>query len=256
MDQDLEVNTKLDLLDKLVFTNPTALPASIDKELVGNYYLPKSVGIEIESTFTYGNLEYWKDKIKGIPGILDSVGDISEQRFRICKGYTGLVALYEALKLFIEFGRLNPESGIHYHVDFTEFSQEEMRTSFFEMLSKHENYLLGELDTWNYKGKYNQRRIATDRKSAWLNVRTYLRTVECRIGEMSYDYTVISKRIFHLTSILQKATNPLNLEVVKYHNLLLNLVSKLESTELKLSSTNTVSHEEIRQKIKSRKIKI
>lgn len=169
----------------------------IDANKVSNYYLPYSIGIEIEcvqkDTF---NIE----DFKSIPNILAIECDEYEQRFRIPSGLKGLQCLYrisQALKLN---SLLNPLSGIHYHVDCSDTYDKFTP----EIVADNEDWILKELDSWGYRGTYNKRKIEFTFSHNWIRFQSSFKTMECRIGEMTFDYVLLVKRIFHLSSIVKR----------------------------------------------------
>jgi hypothetical protein len=187
---------EIELLEKCIYENPLALLTVTNPETLKiiNSYIPFTVGFEIECSpleeITID--ENIKEIFRSIPFILDSdVNSYGEIRFQIPTGINGMLCLYyisENLKIY--FG-LNLQSGIHYHVGVKEYP--------FNYKGL-EDYILKELDTWNYKGTYNERNISGF-KVNWVHYPTRLDTVEYRIGEMSFDYKVLIKRIVHVCNI-------------------------------------------------------
>ena len=54
-----------ELIEGLVFTNPSILPTIINNyEAVGKYYLPASIGIEIESHLPQNNFSKFTNEIR------------------------------------------------------------------------------------------------------------------------------------------------------------------------------------------------
>jgi uncharacterized protein YeeX (DUF496 family) len=202
--KDIEENIKQ--IKGLVYTNPLAL-LLLDNEDEINYVnnlLPYSTGFEIEcSKGSYYN----ENNFRTIPLILDVQNGSSEQRYRIPAGINGFLCLYFICVQLKINSSLNLDSGIHYHIDchdipnFQKFG-EEIDKEFSEEIKLN---ILAELENWNYKGDYNKKRIGiTDNlKSSWIVTNT-LRTIEFRIGEMSFDYTVLVNRIIHANDIARR----------------------------------------------------
>jgi hypothetical protein len=189
-------------LIEIVSTFPTSISTK-DAEEVGEYLLPFSVGIEFECD---KQDHYNLDAFKSIPYILDVNVDSCEQRYRIPKGLKGLQCLYRLSLLLKENSVLNLGSGIHYHVDFTEcFSKITA-----EFINTEKEYILTELDKWEYKGKYNSRNVVINNR-CWVQVSSEFKTFEFRIGEMTFDYDLLFKRISHLMEITKKVKYNLNL---------------------------------------------
>lgn len=186
---------------------------------VGMYYLPFSVGIEIEcdqkATF---NEEIFKD----IPNIMHVQCDNSEQRFRIPNGIQGLQCLYEITENLIEFCNLNIKSGIHYHIDCTDF-YDKINDKFVE--DKEQEMLL-ELDKWCYKGTYNHRSIKFRAGHTWIRFQDSFKTMEFRIGEMTFDYKLLFNRIIHASTIVNNFKDYVEYEHECIHNPVIKYLSE------------------------------
>lgn len=188
-----------EILEDLIYTNPLALSLLKDKEDIdkANSYLPYSTGFELEcfkkSIF---NIETFKT----IPDILDINCNSDEQRYRIPNGIVGLICLYNISQQLKINSELNLGSGVHYHVDCTDcYSLLEDN-----LLIKNKDYILKELDTWDYKGTYNKKglNLKSSSSGAWLRT-NQLQTLEFRIGEMTFDYSLLAKRIIHCNKIVK-----------------------------------------------------
>lgn len=193
----------IDYINQLIRTNPLALLTIKSKEYLDyiNKLLPFSTGFEIECG--YGK-EYNLNAFKAIPYILDVSNDGGEQRYRIPTGLAGLICLYLISDQLKRNSALNLESGIHYHVDCTDcFSR------FNEVfLKEYKDYILSELDTWHYKGKYNSRDVGYGAK--WLRLSNEHKTLEFRCGEMTFDYSELVKNILHANQIVSNLKNLLH----------------------------------------------
>lgn len=174
-------------------TNPDAIK-------VGEYCLPYSVGIEFECP--KGD-KFNIEEFKAIPNIMSVNVDNSEQRYRIPSGLTGLKCLYDLSETLILNSLLNPESGIHYHIDFTDTYSKLTDAN----IGKNTNWILEELDAWNYKGTYNTRDVCFRGGHKWIRFQSGFKTMECRIGEMTFDYSLLFKRITHLSDIARRLKN-------------------------------------------------
>ena len=62
--------------------------------------------------------------------------------------------------------------------------------------------MLKALKSWNYKGSYNTWTISNYRTA--IRIPTEHSTIEYRIGEMSFDYELIIKRIIHCQNITRR----------------------------------------------------
>lgn len=172
-------------------------------EEVGNYYLPYSTGIEIECEYETS------PDYSNVPYLIKYGVSSSEQRFRIPAGIKGLHSLYYLSLELKKQSLLNKGSGNHYHIDFSnsfdkfkEIYDNTIKTSLPNYF-KNFDWVLDELDTWNYKGTYNRRAISYN-KGNWVAFRNTFQTIEFRIGEMTFDYMLLFKRISHLNKIVEK----------------------------------------------------
>ncbi len=186
-----------------VFHNPLGLSCLPSKtRQLANWYLPRDTGIEFEITFPEGphNVQRMILDMK----LMDCNWGTTEQTFRIRAGEAGMIELYKITQLLKKYYQLNPGSGIHYHTDcpiINYDNQEDVRAALRVRASEP---WLKELDSWGYKGKYNSREIALASKGHWINMRPDFHTVEYRIGEMTFDYTLLMKRIVHCHSLTRK----------------------------------------------------
>lgn len=168
---------------------------------IANTFLPYSIGIEIECKLVQPRI--YNNKMGEIKNLLSYDFDGSEIKFRIPSGIEGMVCLYEALEVIKTTCELNEGSGIHYHVDCTDI--EDVYWTRLQTVNKPMvDWMLLALDSWNYKGTFNARAVTWDNKHAWVNFREHFKTIEFRIGEMSFDYMLIIKRIIHLCNIVRK----------------------------------------------------
>lgn len=170
---------------------------------VANSYLPYDTGIEIECSLkghnSYLATKLFMDKVPTLKAIkIDS----SEQRFRISSGINGLVSLYGLCDTLKELSLLNMQSGIHYHIDFTEFTDSQFNNIANMFKEGKDSWILNSLKSWDYKGQYNAWIVSTGKTAVRFH-KPY-RTVEFRIGEMSFDYELLVKRIVHCQNISKK----------------------------------------------------
>lgn len=198
----MEQNSELDeSIKQYLFTNPLVLLAVNDPVILttASKYLYTSVGFEIECSPKEGII-ITKDIIQefeSIPYILDAdVDGYSEIRFRIPTGAKGFLCLYYITIKLKKYFALNLGSGIHYHVNVYGADNVSLIRNSVQKLS----WALDELDSWEYKGTYNNRVIG--RKGDWIALRS--NTIEIRIGEMTFDYELLIKRITHAISIVSR----------------------------------------------------
>lgn len=158
--------------------------------------LPYSVGIEIECRMKNSFSENLCKQC--IPELISIDCDLSELRFRIPNGIKGMIALYKLSDFLKEHAELNLESGIHYHIDFTDIKKEN-----FDLLrrihSGSHSFILKSLKSWDYKGNFNTWEVS-NRKTA-VKFHSGYKTLEFRIGEMTFDYELLMKRIINCQNI-------------------------------------------------------
>ena len=253
-----------EIIEEGVHTSPLTLLSIKDKDLIHtiNNYLPYSIGIEIECNKS-SNFDL--NRFQNIPDIMEVDVDITEQRFRIPNGLSGLICLYNICNELKVNSELNPDSGHHYHVDMT--NTYHLITS--DIVKHTRDWMLNELDSWEYLGKYNARDITFTNNHNWVRFQDSFKTAEFRIGNMTFDYEVIVKRLIHACKIIQR----LNKELTQFENILYNSPNiellklrsnnntniRLENLIRKLSNFKQnveVTNEEKKEIIKHRVIKI
>lgn len=186
-------------IEEAIYQFPLSLKTLKNDILINqiNNFLPYSIGIEIECN----QLKCFNiSKFKSIANILDVNCDNNEQRFRIPSGIKGMICLFEICKNLQLYSELNLGSGIHYHVDMTK-TYDLLDTN---IIDNNSEWILNELDNWNYKGTYNKRVCEFNTNSNWVRFQSCFKTAEFRIGEMSFDYKVLIKRIIHISEIISK----------------------------------------------------
>lgn len=192
------------MLREIVDTNPLALLTLNSKDNIDfiNNLLPYSTGFEIECD----KKGTFRDEVfNRIPKILAVDCTFGEQRFRIPRGLNGFICLYLICDQLSKQSLLNYGSGIHYHVDMTETCKYIDQ----RIVVENQHWILKELDTWEYKGSYNSRKVILG-KGGWLGFRAHKnsmydkKTAEFRCGEMSFDYSHLVFRIIHANSIIKR----------------------------------------------------
>jgi len=182
-------------IDTIISTVPIALDSNRPEVIkAGEYYLPYSTGFEIECA---QQPIFNKENFTNIPNILEVNVDLSEQRFRIPNGIEGLKCLYNISQQLKLNSALNDGSGIHYHIDCTDIFDDITDDN----ITEYKEILLMRLDQWRYKGAYNNRNMARSR--CWVRVHSYCKTIEIRIGEMTFDYDLLFKRIIDANDIIR-----------------------------------------------------
>ena len=170
---------------------------------VANSYLPYSTGLEIECTIK-GDISSSVIVLafNNIPNIMAVDIDYGEQRFRIPNGITGAICLYNICERLKIMSRLNMTSGIHYHIDCTDITREK----YFMIANLHcrnkQSFILKALESWGYTGSYNAWEVSNQKQAVRFHER--YQTIEFRIGEMTFDYELMIKRILHCQNIVRK----------------------------------------------------
>lgn len=234
--------------------NPVALLKINSKALLDKIddVLPYSTGFEIECSPKYNSVDQLYKDLKyvkvfeSIENIVHVNCDANEQRFRIPKGINGLICLQEISKNLVKYLELNPGSGIHYHVDFTD-CYDDLTSDF---INKNSEWMLKELDSWNYKGTYNRRNCQFDTSHHWIRFQNSFKTMEIRIGEMTFDYQLLLKRILHANEIARKLKSILGTKEERSQN---RLIQELESLNKEETTNQQIDIQSI---IKNRKISI
>lgn len=185
-------------IDSIIQATPVVLDSNdIAVQELALFYLPYSTGFEIECCNKEGVPLSVYDNI---PLVMEAPCCSDELRFRIPSGIDGLKALYNISQHLKEHALLNPQSGIHYHVDCSEI-YDNLNDNF---IAKHSEWILKELDTWGYKGTYNKRICEFSGSRNYTRFKNSTKTMEFRIGEMTFSYELLFKRIVHVNAIVRK----------------------------------------------------
>lgn len=194
-----------EMITDLVFNNPLSLLVIKDKETIDyiNSLIPYSSAFEIEcdiindTTRSYDNAitKLHNQIFLSIPDIMSVENDSYEQRYRIPNGLRGIICLFNISSQLKINSLLNPHSSVHYHVDCTDI----YNTKFAHLVKTYSNWILSELDTW-----LNSPDEAVSRcEGSWYKINS-LQTLEFRLGEMTFDYKILLKRIIHCNSIVKR----------------------------------------------------
>lgn len=223
--QEGDLNIKIQLRN-----NPLFLKKVQSVYEVAEIMLPYDTGIELEC---FKGKKFNIENFEKIPDIKDVNVDDGEQRFRIPNSLEGFICLYNLCETLKENSVPEIGSGLHYHIDFTNYFDKVNQ----EFIDKVKEYILKELETWNYDGTYNTKSVSFNR--CWCRFCADKKTIEFRIGEMSFDYKVLIKRILHC----QKIVNHIKKEL---------LIFRLNNQD-KVKIIKNVPIKEIREVIKNRK---
>lgn len=149
---------------------------------------------------------------------------VHEVRFRIDPGVRGLYQLFRISEFLNNNFHFNSLSGIHYHIDCTrsimieKYGSKTVVKNVFDILLNfheqshrderflfYENSILKRLDNWNYSGGFNSRYVSMSKE--WVKLHSTYRTVEIRIGEMTFDYQLLLRRIYDCCRIVRRWQN-------------------------------------------------
>lgn len=208
-----------------------SLPSALQEEV--NQMFPYSIGIEVEAFFKENQLAHFflvNDLKLKFPEIIDVNCDTHEQRFRIPSGIKGLICLEAICNFMKDYMKLNPGSGIHYHIDFSEMKFWSEFLGPDHVIVNNQKWILQSLKSWNYTGHFNNWSVSTIKTA--VKFHTLYKTVEVRIGEMTFDYELIVKRILHLQNIAKK------------------LKWNITQREVKRLHLNQLAHKKISKKVK------
>lgn len=204
------------------------LPSSLQK--IAAKSLPYSVGIEVECEAKQGMTErgrnyvheqVCRDFIYERTGnlwhsfLMDINFSTYEYTFRVRKGIEGLMGMYVMCEFLIYYCDFNPLSGIHYHVDMSDVSWVTINSNWSMLLTSSvckryiPDRIIKSLESWNYKGEYNSKGVGTQ-KGYWVAYRDHFKSLEFRIGEMTFDYSLMSKRAIHACEITRKLKQEIN----------------------------------------------
>lgn len=208
------MDNKSKLIEELVYSAPLALLGLKDKGILEevNQLLPYSSAMEIECNISkdfpkiksswhgeISDVRAFNDIFKTIPNIINVDCDGCEQRYRIPNGIVGIICLYDITQFLPLHSELNFGSGIHFHVDCTD-CYDHLLSNHNRLSEKYSEWILPELDTWEFGGT-QQRGIFSG--GSWIRLNG-LKTMEFRIGNMTFDYKEILKRILHANDIVRR----------------------------------------------------
>jgi len=198
---------------------PLPLLAIKDQTMINyaNSLLPRSVGIEIEApprpldVEGFSSIEYIKTRAIEELSKYDILSfDITaiESRFRIPPGIKGLVCLYH-LSLFLKkYFLINNKSGIHYHIDYYKEWKYGSKLSYKRIdsnepvIERNSRWMINALHHWGYKGTYNKMQLSFSKQA--IRLHNDYKSIEFRIGEMTFDYELLVKRILNCQNIVNR----------------------------------------------------
>lgn len=208
--------------------------------------LPYSHGIEFECL---KKPKYNLKHFQNIPHIMDIDTDNMEQRYRIPSGIKGLICLYHICERMREYSIVDLASSNHYHTDMTDVANQthnyykENRNN-TEFQEANNNWIIEELKSWETAKNYNNAKI-----DYWYKYND-IGTLEIRIGEPTFEYEIIVRRLIQCANLVRKLKS--NLDPKKYR--LNKLYDELEL--LKEKKEIIIEEDDIQKIINQRIIKI
>lgn len=185
------IDNYLNMVEECIYTNPLPLLKITNETVIKhiNNYLPYSHGMEFECV---QKKTYNVEEFKKIPNILDVNVDSSEQRYRIPAGLKGMICLYNISECLKQNSIVDLDSSNHYHTDFTDIIN-------YKNLATTENkeWIIEELKKWETAKDYTY-------CNNWIRFFNSLGTLEIRIGEPTFEYSVIIKRLIQCDNIARK----------------------------------------------------
>lgn len=240
-------------IEKLIYEFPIPLLSIENKEIIKTIdtYLPYSIGIEFEC---FQKSTYDIKRFKNIPYIMAVEVDCSEQRYRIPNGLKGLVCLYHICTEMKYNSELDLRSSNHYHFDFTDVLIKKNECEFENINEfiniKNTEFIFNELIKW-------ETAFDLSRKDNWIRFFNPLGTLEIRIGEPTFEYDIIVKRLIdgcriskYLKDYYNSITNEIKLKKLQEE---LKLIEEQEKLNQKVPDKEM---SELNQIIKKRTFKI
>lgn len=217
------------LIEEAVFRFPHLLKTITSPSIIKgiNNLFPYSHGIEFECFMKDIYAEYYENYFNSIPNIMDVNVDRNEQRYRIPSGLTGLICLYEICENMKKYSIVDLASSNHYHTDMTDVKElthwNTNNLNYQEFQNDNECWIIDELKTWN-----SYRNTSKAYLGCWYKYNE-LGTLEIRIGEPTFEYSIIAKRLMQCSQIVTKLKQ--NLDVNQNH--INKLKGELESLKEK-----------------------
>lgn len=199
-----------EILENAVRNAPLSLLALKDSESISyvNDFLPYSVGFEIETDLQDDSNT---NDFHNIPDIMYVGVDMWEQRFRIPNGIAGLLCLYNITVQLRKNLKLNHEAAIHYHIDMTDCFDQITD----QFIKDNNDWMIEEVSTWGDNLDHDRSKKCS-RERAWIRYANEHKTLEIRLGEMSFDYSVIINRMIHACSIVKRLKDKLQADAIVY----------------------------------------
>lgn len=159
---------------------------------------------------------------------------LNEHRVSVL-GFRQLVGFHKVLETMKSDLISCPGSGIHIHIDISPFIPdkiEDRRGTYERWLENIRNQMVINLDMVyeifgsKYTGEYNRKSCRIDQKGNWVNIRSGFKTIEFRIGELTFDYEELIDiviKLQKLTKEVMRKAHKISLQkgynITKYHPL-------------------------------------
>jgi hypothetical protein len=219
-----------------------------------NSLIPYSSAFEIECDIASEMEHVAKTSFESIPNLMDYSGGCGEERFRIPNGMMGIICLWHISRQLKANLMLNYGSGIHYHVDCK-------TDDTWKRIIELDNpplfeWILNELDKWDFGGTQKRGFSSFEKmghSGSWVKANA-LETLEFRVGNMTFDYDVLLKRIIHANAIvytikgyLENVPEPVYKDIDIKSLLIYERDARIAISDNPLKSRLIAINEEIRQ---------
>lgn len=190
----------LKVLEEAIYSNPTPLLQIKNDNIITyiNDFMPYSHGLEFECVM---KKDYNKKAFLEIPDIMAIDVDKYEQRYRIPSGLKGMVCLYRISNLLKENSIVDLESSVHIHTDLTDVENYEQEIC----TTENREYIINQLIEWKTA-------LNLSNKHGWIRFPNPLGTLEIRIGEPTFDYHILIKRVLQCSEITRHIKRTISIE--------------------------------------------
>lgn len=162
---------------------------------------------------------------------------LNEHRISVL-GFKQLVGFYNVLEAMKHSLFYCKGGGIHIHIDLTPFYYSDNNSNSWKVESyyiKLHNVLstnayldrVYKIFGSKYTGTYNRRSCEIDSKGNWINIRPYFKTIEFRIGDLTFEYEELIDIVIQLQALVKEINYKINnknkitkgYDITKYHPL-------------------------------------
>lgn len=162
---------------------------------------------------------------------------LNEHRISVL-GFKQLVGFYNVLEAMKHSLFYCKGGGIHIHIDLTPFYYSDNNSKSWKADSYYVKlYNILSTDAYlnrvykifgsKYAGTYNRRSCEIDSKGNWINIRPYFKTIEFRIGDLTFEYEELIDIVIQLQALIKEINYKINnknkitkgYDITKYHKL-------------------------------------